>query len=99
MNNAVILAGGMGKRMKSDKPKVLLEVLGKPMLQWVIDACNDAGISNICVVKGYGADMLDEYLLGSLRTVLQPERLGTGHAVSCASCFLEEFSDGNTLIA
>ena len=44
MNNAVILAGGMGKRMKSDKPKVLLEVLGKPMLQWVIDACNDAGI-------------------------------------------------------
>lgn len=99
MNNAVILAGGMGKRMKSDKPKVLLEVLGKPMLQWVIDACNDAGISNICVVKGYGADMLDEYLLGSLRTVLQPERLGTGHAVSCASCFLEEFSNGNTLIA
>ena len=99
MNNAVILAGGMGKRMKSDKPKVLLEVLGKPMLQWVIDACNDAGISNICVVKGYGADMLDEYLLGSLRTVLQPERLGTGHAVSCASCFLEEFSDGNTLRA
>ena len=99
MNNAVILAGGMVKRMKSDKPKVLLEVLGKPMLQWVIDACNDAGISNICVVKGYGADMLDEYLLGSLRTVLQPERLGTGHAVSCASCFLEEFSDGNTLIA
>ena len=99
MNNAVILAGGMGKSMKSDKPKVLLEVLGKPMLQWVIDACNDAGISNICVVKGYGADMLDEYLLGSLRTVLQPERLGTGHAVSCASCFLVEFSDGNTLIA
>ena len=99
MNNAVILAGGMGIRMKSDKPKVLLVVLGKPMLQWVIDACNDAGISNICVVKGYGADMLDEYLLGSLRTVLQPERLGTGHAVSCASCFLEEFSDGNTLIA
>lgn len=36
--SAVILAGGEGKRMKSDKPKTLSEVMGKPMLQWVIDA-------------------------------------------------------------
>ena len=44
MNIALILAGGSGKRMKTDKPKVLHEVLGKPMLEWVIDACLKAAI-------------------------------------------------------
>ena len=42
MENAIILAGGLGKRMNSEKPKVLLEVLGKPMLSWVTDACVNA---------------------------------------------------------
>ena len=53
---AVILAGGEGKRMKSDKPKTLSEVMGKPMLQWVIDALRKSGVDNICVVKGYKKD-------------------------------------------
>lgn len=38
-NNAVILAGGQGKRMKTNKPKVLCSVIGEPMLEWVLTAC------------------------------------------------------------
>ena len=52
-NCAVILAGGEGKRMKSDKPKTLSEVLGRPMLCWVMSALRKAGIDDICVVKGF----------------------------------------------
>jgi bifunctional N-acetylglucosamine-1-phosphate-uridyltransferase/glucosamine-1-phosphate-acetyltransferase GlmU-like protein len=46
---AVILAAGEGTRMKTDKPKVLAEVLFKPMLNWVIDRASQSGIENICV--------------------------------------------------
>lgn len=99
MNNAIILAGGMGKRMHSEKPKVLLEVLGKPMLEWVISACEDADIDNICIVKGYGAEQIDEYLNNRHETAFQPERLGTGHAVMCAAEFLKKNKNGHTFIA
>lgn len=90
---AVILAGGEGKRMGSEKPKTLCEVLGKPMLRWVIDAVKEAGIDDICIVKGYRAEYIDEYvetLPFEVETVLQAERLGTGHAVMMARGFLEE---------
>lgn len=89
---AVILAGGEGKRMGSEKPKTLCEVLSKPMLRWVIDAVKDAGIDDICIVKGYRAEYIDEYvstLEFPVETVLQAERLGTGHAVMMARAFLE----------
>ena len=52
---AVILAAGDGKRMKSDRPKALCEVLFKPMLKWVEDACRAAGIDEIWVVTGANA--------------------------------------------
>lgn len=92
---AVILAGGEGKRMGSEKPKTLCEVLGKPMLRWVIDAVKEAGIDDICIVKGYRAEYIDEYvktLPFEVDTVLQAERLGTGHAVMMARGFLESRS-------
>ena len=81
MNNAVILAGGQGKRMKADIPKPMFKVLEEPMLEWVIKACEEAELSNLCIVKGYMAEKIDEYLNGRYETVLQSERLGTGHAV------------------
>lgn len=90
---AIILAGGEGKRMGSDKPKTLCEVLGKPMLRWVIDAIREAGIEDICIVKGYRAEYIDEYvstLPFKVETVLQSERLGTGHAVMMAKDYLLE---------
>ncbi|MBR0141630.1 MAG: bifunctional UDP-N-acetylglucosamine diphosphorylase/glucosamine-1-phosphate N-acetyltransferase GlmU [Ruminococcus sp.] len=98
MNKAVILAGGQGKRMKADMPKPLFRVLGEPMLEWVISACEDSEISDICVVKGFMGEMIDKYLKGRYETVLQAERLGTGHAVQQAVPFLEKDTDGNTLV-
>ena len=98
MNKAVILAGGQGKRMKADIPKPLFKVLGEPMLNWVISACEAAELSDICVVKGFKGEMIDEYLDGKYTTVLQAERLGTGHAVQQAIPFLENDTTGNTLV-
>lgn len=98
MNNVIILAGGQGKRMKADMPKPLFKVLGEPMLEWVIESCEESELSNICVVKGYKGTMIDEYLGGRYETVLQTERLGTGHAVMQAVPFLEKNIDGNTLV-
>ena len=64
MNKVIILAGGQGKRMKADMPKPLFKVLGEPMLEWVISACENSGMSDICVVKGFMGEMIDEYLNG-----------------------------------
>ena len=102
-NNVVILAGGQGKRMKTDKPKVLCNVIGEPMLEWVITACENAQLEKICVVKGFAADMIDEYVnkrssKAEIQTVMQEERLGTGHAVMQAKEFFEAHKDGNTLV-
>ncbi len=96
---AVILAAGEGKRMNSSRPKVLLEVLLKPMLGWVVDAAHRAGISDICVVTGHKEDMVKAYLGPDIMTVTQTERKGTGHAVMMAREFLEAHRGGKVLIA
>ena len=99
-NCAIILAGGEGKRMKSDKPKPMSLVLGKPMLQWVFSALKKAGVDDICVVKGYHKEYIEDYLatLGyPVESVYQKERLGTGHAVMMAKDFLSAH-DGNVVI-
>ena len=99
-NCAIILAGGEGKRMKSDKPKTLSPVLGKPMLLWVITALRNAGIDDICVVKGFKKECVEEFLAGldfPVESVFQAERLGTGHAVMMAKDFLQAH-DGNVVI-
>ena len=59
--NADILAAGRGSRMKnltSDKPKCLVRLNGKPLIQWQLDALNQAGISNIAVVTGYKRELI-----------------------------------------
>ncbi len=99
--SAVILAGGEGRRMKSDRPKVLAEVLFKPMLRWVIDAVRSAGIKDICVVTGSKREWVDEYLSSlpfKVETVFQSERLGTAHAVMQAADFLERHRGSDVLI-
>ena len=99
-NCAIILAGGEGKRMKSDKPKTLSLVLGKPMLEWVISALKKAGIDEICVVKGYKKECIEEYIATldyKIESVFQAERLGTGHAVMMAKDFLAD-KKGNVVI-
>ena len=80
---AVILAAGQGTRMKSDKPKVLVEALGRPMIQYVIDAVQAAGIAKAVVVVGYRADDVRSELASRENTAFaeQTEQKGTGHAV------------------
>ena len=87
--------------MKSGRPKVLSEVLFEPMIRWVMDTVREAGIENICIVKGSKKEYLEEYLTTlpfSVETVFQSERLGTGHAVMTALPFLKESSGEDVLI-
>jgi len=97
-NCALILAAGDGKRMKSKHPKVLCQVLFRPMISWVTDACQQAGVQDICAVLGSGADEVRPALPENCKIALQHERLGTGHAVMCAREFLEEHRGGDILI-
>jgi len=80
---AIVLAAGKGTRMKSDLPKVLVPVTGRPMVRYVIDALGAAGIERIVVVIGYRAELVRAELAGEplVSFVEQREQLGTGHAV------------------
>lgn len=69
--SAIILAAGQGTRMKSKYPKVMAEVLFKPMINWVTDWCLKAGIEKICVVVGSGADQVRAALPQQCVTVEQ----------------------------
>lgn len=83
---AVVLAAGKGTRMKSDLPKVLFPVLGRPMIHWVLDALDAAKVDQIVVVVGYRAEDVKAELASrqNLKFVNQTEQLGTGHAVKMA---------------
>src|SRR3954471_22368701 len=87
---AVVLAAGMGTRMKSDLPKVLVPMLGRPMIEFVLDALAAANIQRVVVVVGYRADDVKQLLAGrpGIEFALQAERLGTGHAVKMAQPLL-----------
>lgn len=97
-NCAVILAGGEGTRMRSAKPKVMAELLFRPMIDRVYAAAKKAGVEDICVVTGYRSELLEAHLAGRAETVKQTERLGTGHAVMQATAFIEAHTGGSVLI-
>ena len=81
---AVILAGGKGTRMKSELPKVLHKVYDRCIIDYVCDACEDAGINDICIIVGHKAEQVEEHIKEKKRNVtlcLQKDQLGTGHAV------------------
>lgn len=83
---AVVLAAGQGTRMKSDLPKVLFPVAGRPMIDYVVDALLAGGVERIVVVVGYRGDDVRKHLSArpNIEFVEQTERLGTGHAVQMA---------------
>jgi bifunctional UDP-N-acetylglucosamine pyrophosphorylase/glucosamine-1-phosphate N-acetyltransferase/UDP-N-acetylglucosamine pyrophosphorylase len=80
---AVVLAAGKGTRMKSDLPKVLVPVCGRPMVEFVLDMLVECGIEQTLVVVGYRSDLVRTALANrrGLTFVEQTEQLGTGHAV------------------
>jgi bifunctional UDP-N-acetylglucosamine pyrophosphorylase/glucosamine-1-phosphate N-acetyltransferase/UDP-N-acetylglucosamine pyrophosphorylase len=80
---AIILAAGKGTRMKSDLPKVLVQARGRPLIDYVLDAVQTAGVEKSVVVVGYRADTVRAALNGrrGVEFADQTEQLGTGHAV------------------
>ncbi len=101
---AIVMAAGKGTRMESDLPKVLLNVRGRPMIEYVLDAVEAAGVRRTIVVVGYRADDVRAALSdrGGIDFALQEEQLGTGHAVMCCRDLLLEResadSDGAVLV-
>ena len=95
---AIVLAGGEGKRMKSSMPKAMCEVLFKPMIDWVLDAAENSGLGDVCVITGHLHEKLEAHLGGRCVTFEQKERLGTGHAVMQARDFIAKHSGHNVLI-
>ncbi|MFA4968203.1 MAG: bifunctional UDP-N-acetylglucosamine diphosphorylase/glucosamine-1-phosphate N-acetyltransferase GlmU [Sulfuritalea sp.] len=80
--NVVILAAGQGKRMRSELPKVLHPLAGKPLLGHVLDAAREIGAAKICVVYGHGGEQVRTALdAPDINWALQEPQLGTGHAV------------------
>lgn len=88
---AIILAAGKGTRMRSDLPKVLHPVGGRPMVRAVVDACRAAGCGRVVLVVGYKQELVRDALADdpSVEFAVQVEQLGTGHAVMCARELLE----------
>jgi len=83
---ALILAAGKGTRMKSDLPKVLHPILGRPLLAYVTDAARAAGCEKLVAVVGHRADAVRSAFAGKgLFFVEQNPQLGTGHAVAQAA--------------
>ncbi len=94
----IILAAGKGTRMKSDLPKVFHEILGEPMLTYVLETVKKLVPEQTYLVVGHKRDLImDYYKDWPLKFVIQDQQLGTGHAISQVKPFLEDFS-GTVLI-
>jgi bifunctional UDP-N-acetylglucosamine pyrophosphorylase/glucosamine-1-phosphate N-acetyltransferase len=84
MTGAIILAAGQGRRMKSDLPKVMHPVLGRPMILRVLESAGKAGFCEMVVVVGHGRENLTPLLDAEcIPWVVQEQQLGTAHAVQC----------------
>lgn len=89
--NVVILAAGMGKRMRSALPKVLHPLAGKPLLSHVIEAARTLSPTTLCIIYGHGGDAVPSSLAAAgLVFARQEPQLGTGHAVAQAAAHLDD---------
>ena len=90
---AIILAAGHGKRMKSERAKVLHEVCGRPMIRYVVEAVREAGAKTIIVVVGYNADQVRDALSdeSEILYATQERQLGTGDAVRACRPLMEDY--------
>lgn len=96
-SRVIILAAGEGSRMRSQKPKVLHQVCGETILDYVIAVSKASGISEIGVIIGFQAEQVKASLSPEIATYFQQEQLGTGHAVIQALPFFEELQ-GNLIV-
>lgn len=94
---AVILAAGKGTRMKSDLPKVLHRVCGRPMVEHVLRAVKNIALHKIVLVVGHQGERVAECIGGGVEFAFQTEQLGTAHALLQARSALDGF-DGHILV-
>jgi bifunctional UDP-N-acetylglucosamine pyrophosphorylase/glucosamine-1-phosphate N-acetyltransferase len=89
---AVVLAAGRGTRMGSDLPKVVFEAAGRPLVRWVLDALEAAGVRDRIVVVGHRAELVQGALadIPGVSFALQREQRGTGDAVAAAAAAIED---------
>ncbi|HMB22030.1 MAG TPA: NTP transferase domain-containing protein, partial [Anaerolineales bacterium] len=90
---AVLLAAGQGTRMKSDLPKVLHPLCGKPMIWHALEALKSATTEKPVVIVGHGAEAVQKYVGNAADCVLQEPQLGTGHAAMQAESLLKGKTD------
>lgn len=91
----IVLAAGLGTRMKSDRAKVLHEVMGRPMVTFVLETANEIVGERVVVVVGHQAEMVKRVISERFHATfaLQDRQLGTGHAVACALPYLPRDTD------
>lgn len=88
MFTSIILAAGMGTRMKSEMPKVIHKVCGKELVNWVADAAKKAGADKVVAVIGHKSELVRPVIADDVETAIQSEQLGTGHALMQAQEFI-----------
>jgi len=92
--NVVILAAGEGKRMLSERPKVMHEIMGKPMISYVVDTAKSLLPHKVIVVTGAGRQDVEQYLNGKeVEFAVQTEQKGTAHALLSAESLLCQGGD------
>jgi UDP-N-acetylglucosamine diphosphorylase/glucosamine-1-phosphate N-acetyltransferase len=101
--SVIILAGGLGKRMKSEIPKVLHMLKNKPMLVHVLETARKLQANKIYIVVGKYREIIEKTIskytdLTNIIFVNQPEALGTGHAVQCVQSDLERHSENEKIV-
>ena len=94
---SIIMAAGEGTRMKSSKAKVTHEVLGRPLVRWVVEAARAAGADSVITVVGFGRDQVQPLVEDDTTVVIQEEQRGTADAVASCRQALEGFS-GSLLV-
>lgn len=97
---AIILAAGKGTRMNSDLPKVAHHAAGAPMVEWVVRAAVEAGVSRVVLVVGHQQEVVRDLFDGSVYPIeyaVQSEQKGTGHAAQMAETPLAGF-DGDVFV-
>ena len=89
---AIILAAGKGTRMRSARAKVLHEIDGRAMIEYVVEAAHRAACDPIVAVVGHQRDAVRALIGDRAQTVTQEPQLGTGHAALCAAAALRDFA-------
>jgi bifunctional UDP-N-acetylglucosamine pyrophosphorylase / glucosamine-1-phosphate N-acetyltransferase len=93
----VIMAAGLGKRMKSDIPKVLHKLNNKPLLEYVVETAESCGAEPVIAIIGHKRELVVEQLGKRIQYAVQEKQLGTGHAVQQTEPLLKDFQ-GSVLI-